>query len=589
LAQPKARAKHTLATLGFPKAQNAWDVAQLSDNECAAPLTFPPVRLDRELRILFFGGGSMPFRRRITLFAHAPRVEHAPRASMGVFSNAFLLLAVIVPATGSAPLAAAPISAAERGKYIALAADCSSCHTAPQGKPFAGGNALKSAFGTIYGPNITSDAETGIGAWDKADFERALRQGKRKDGAYLYPAMPYESYTKLRAADMDALWIYIKSIPAVRNTVPKNTLPFPLTIRGGLAVWQDLYFKPGEFNVTAGKDAQWNRGAYLVNALGHCNDCHTPRNIAQGLEMQHSMTGAQISGWYAPNISNDGLSKLNTWKIEELATYLKTGLKPGNVKSFGPMQEVIHDSLQYLTTADLKSMAVYLKDQDTGATSLAATKSKLPAETVARGKGLYEDNCSSCHQRDGKGVPGSAPALAGNDAVTADEPYNIIMAMLEGFAPQNSWGAMGSFATLSDDQIADIANYVRTAWGNAAQPNAAPWSVGNWRAHANAPSQDSRDALFCPTLAQEVMQPALDAGPAAVKQAATDHAKMSKLVNSYFAARPQSSTAQAIEALSSEYCRAVASDHLSQPLMDARIVDFAQRVAVAAQSRKPTG
>lgn len=485
-----------------------------------------------------------------------------------------------------APKAVSP-PAITRGRYIALAADCASCHTAPQGKPFAGGNALQSALGTIYGSNITSDPETGIGGWNKADFERALRQGKRKDGAYLYPAMPYDSFTQLSATDMDDLWSYIKSLAPVHNTPPKNTLPFPFTIRSGLAVWQDLYFKPGIFQPRANKDAQWNRGAYLVNALGHCNECHTPRNIAQGLEMKHSLTGAQVSGWYAPDISDDSLSRLKSWKTEELANYLKTGLKPGNVKSFGPMQEVIHDSLQYLTPTDLGAIAKYLKDQESGATSLAASKPKLPADSIARGRRLYEDNCSSCHQRDGKGIAGSAPALAGNDAVTAGEPYNIIMAMLQGFEPQGSWGAMGSFATLNDDQIADIANYVRTAWGNDAPPNAAPWSVGNWRAHASAPAQDARDALLCPSLSQAVMQPALEAGPVAVKQAANDAAKMGKLVDSYLAARPKSSTAELIEALSAEYCEAVAADHLTLALMSARIADFGQRVAVAARSRKP--
>jgi mono/diheme cytochrome c family protein len=526
---------------------------------------------------------------RINTHGQGPATGEPPLRRLLILGG---LLFLGVSAAARADDSAAPGKAASgahaRGKYIALAADCASCHTAPQGKPFAGGYALQSAFGTIYGPNITSDPETGIGAWSKADFERALRQGKRKDGAYLYPAMPYESYTKMTAADMDALWLYIKSIPAVRNTVPKNTLPFPLTIRSGLAVWQDLYFKPGLFQPTPAKDAQWNRGAYLVNALGHCNDCHTPRNVAQGLEMQHSMSGAQISGWYAPDISNDSLSKLNSWKTDELAGYLKTGLKPGNVKSFGPMQEVVSDSLQYLSAADLKSMAVYLKDQDSGSTAVAATKAKLPEESIVRGRRLYEDNCSSCHQRDGKGISGSAPALAGNDAITAGEPYNIIMAMLEGFAPQGSWGAMGSFASLSDDEIADIANYVRTAWGNGASPNAAPWSVGNWRAHASAPSQETREALLCPSLPQAVMQPALDAGPAAVTQAASDRAKMSKLVDSYLSARPKSSTGELIEALSAEYCRAVAADHVSQPLMSARVADFAQRVALAAQSRKPS-
>jgi mono/diheme cytochrome c family protein len=493
--------------------------------------------------------------------------------------------ALLVFAAASASNAAAQ-TAAQTGKYVALAADCASCHTAPGGAPYAGGNPLKSAFGTIYGPNITSDVATGIGSWSKADFERALRHGIRKDGAYLYPAMPYDSYTKMSASDMDALWNYIHAIPAVHNTPPENTLPFPLTIRSGMAVWQSVYFKPGPFVPVASQSSEWNRGAYLVNALGHCGDCHTPRNIAQGLETQHTMAGAQIEGWFAPDISNDPLSKITSWSVPTLQKYLKTGVAPGNVKSFGPMQEAIHDSLQYLSNSDLRAVAVYLKSQNTAVTPETATPARLPADSLIAGKHLYEDNCSSCHAPNGKGIPGTAPALAGNDAVTAGEPYNLIMAMLEGFAPQGTWGAMNSFATaLNDDQIADIANYVRTAWGNDAPPNAAPWSVGNWRKNADD-AHVRPSAMLCPDLAADVMKPALAAGPDALKQAAASTASMNSLVSGYLAARPQSSTAQTIEALSTAYCRTVNSAPLSQAIVSAQIADFAQKVAVSVGNRK---
>lgn len=481
---------------------------------------------------------------------------------------------------------AAKAPASQTGKYVALAADCASCHTAPGGAPYAGGNPLKSAFGTLYGPNITSDVATGIGSWSKADFERALRHGVRKDGAYLYPAMPYGSYTKMSAADMDALWNYIHAIPAVRNTPPANTLPFPLTIRSGMAVWQSLYFKPGPFVAVASQSSEWNRGSYLVNALGHCGDCHTPRNIAQGLETQHTMAGAQIEGWFAPDISNDPLSKIASWSVPTLQKYLKTGVAPGNVKSFGPMQEAIHDSLQYLSNSDLHAIAVYLKSQNTAVTPEKATPARLPADSLTAGRHLYEDNCSSCHAPNGKGIPGTAPALAGNDAVTAGEPYNLIMAMLEGFAPQGTWGAMNSFATkLNDDQIADIANYVRTAWGNNAAPNAAPWVVANWRKNADD-AHERPSAMLCPDLAADVMKPALAAGPDALKQAASSDSGMNSLVNTYLAARPSASTAQTIEALSTAYCRTVNGANLSEATVSAQIADFAQKVAVSVGNHK---
>jgi mono/diheme cytochrome c family protein len=497
-----------------------------------------------------------------------------------------LLLAGWLGTALAAGVCEAAPSSVDMGRYVALAADCSSCHTAPGGAPFAGGNPLKSNLGTLFGPNITSDIETGIGSWTKADFERALRRGIRKDGAYLYPAMPYDSYTKITPADMDALWSYIHALPAVKNTVPKNTLPFPLTIRGGLAVWQSLYFKPGPFQPAADHDATWNRGAYLVEALGHCADCHTPRNLAQGLEAQHGLTGASIEGWYAPDISSDPESKLRAWKTRDLAHYLKTGLAPNNAKAFGPMQEVIDDSLRHLSDPDLLAMAVYLRAQGNSVQPKTPSAPKLPEERLAAGKTIYEDNCRSCHQSNGKGIPGSAPALAGNDAVTAAEPFNVIMAILEGFPTQGTWGAMGSFAAnLSDDQISDVTNYVRTAWGNGAAPNATPWSVENWRKNAQTP-MDQSNALLCPSLPQSVMQPAYAAGSAALKQAGADRGKMQQLVSTYFSARPAASAAQVVEALSTAYCRVLADDHLTQARMSAQIAAFAQNAAVAI-GRKP--
>jgi mono/diheme cytochrome c family protein len=478
---------------------------------------------------------------------------------------------------GAASKASGSESLVKRGEYLARAADCMSCHTASKDKPFAGGLGLVSAYGTIYGTNITPDKDTGIGTWTKADFERALRKGVRKDGAYLFPAMPYTSYTKISDSDMDALWAYISGLPPISNTIPKNTLPFPLSIRDGMAVWQALYLKQGRFTAVASKDATWNRGAYLVEALGHCSDCHTPRNIAQGPESAHVLTGAQIEGWYAPDISNDPDSKLAYWNVKDLARFLKTGSAPGNAKSFGPMQEVVHDSLQYLTDADLRAMAVYLKDQSSGATPLQASKSYLPG--LQAGKLVYENNCASCHQSNGKGINSTVPALAGNDSVEATEPYNVIMAILEGFQPQGTWGAMGSFAaTLTDDQISDVANYVRTAWGNNAPPNATPWSVGNWRKNA-AVQATGPAAMLCPDLAQNVIAPALKNPPDALRQAARDNSKMSTLVSSYRMARPGASKAEVIEALSTAYCRTVTTDKISQARMGADIADFAQRVA----------
>jgi len=208
-------------------------------------------------------------------------------------------------------------------------------------------------------------------------------------------------------------------------------------------------------------------------------------------------------------------------------------------------------------------------------------------ERLQAGKRIYEDNCSSCHQSNGKGTAATVPALAGNDAVTASEPYNVIMALLEGFAPQGTWGAMGSFAsTLTDDQIADVANYVRTAWGNAAPPNATPWMVEDWRKTAQSPNDESH-ALLCPNLPQSVVRPALALKPDQLRLASTDRGAMSSLVGSYRAADPKASPADVVEGLSTAYCRAVAGDHISRSRLTAQLSDFAQQVALSLDELKP--
>jgi mono/diheme cytochrome c family protein len=486
---------------------------------------------------------------------------------------------------GMQTISAAPL-AQGRGLYVAQASDCASCHTAPGGQPFAGGTPLKTPFGVIYGSNITPDDTTGIGAWSEADFDRALREGVRKDGSYLYPAMPYANYTKMTAEDMHALWGYVHSLEPVRNTVPKDTLPFPLNVRRGVLFWQSLFFKPGGFVSDPHQSGEWNRGAYLVEVLGHCDQCHTPRNAAQGLRTEHELTGAQIEGWYAPNISSDALSKLRDWSEQDLARFLKTGSLPGNTKVVGPMQEVVHESLSHLTDADLRAMAIYLKHQKPSAGPVAPSPDKWPRQAGAAG--LYQDHCGACHQSDGRGIPGTVPALKGNDVVTAAEPSNVIMVMLEGISPQGQWGAMGSFAhTLNDEQIADVTNYVRTAWGNDAQPNATPWGVTSLRKYAATEQSSSATsprtithALLCPNLDAAVIKPALAAGAVSLQKAAVDREGMVALIRGYQSSVPKATRGDVVEALSTAYCRLLADKPISEAQMSAQISDFAQRVAV---------
>jgi mono/diheme cytochrome c family protein len=469
-------------------------------------------------------------------------------------------------------------SLAARGEYIARVADCNSCHTAPGGKLFAGGDELKTTFGSIYGPNITQDRRTGIGTWTKADFVRALRFGVRKDGGYLYPAMPYIEYTMMSDADLDALWAYIHSIAPVSHSVPppEKTFRFPFNFRPGIRAWQAVYFRPSRWQPTAGKDAQWNRGAYLIQALAHCGECHTPKNIGMAPEAKYRLTGAALQGWFAPDISSDPNSSIKKYDVAQLVQFLKTGVMAGNDHAFGPMAETVHDSLRYLTTQDLQAMAVYLKDQQPQSEPVVARAAASPEE-IAAGKELYENNCSSCHQSNGQGMANTVPALAGNTAVTAALPDSVIMAMLQGFAPQGSWGAMGSFAhRLSNEQIADV----RTAWNNHGIPNAQQWEVGNARQIANIPTRARQPDLICPLLPAAVADAALKDSPDTLRAAGSDHATLVRIVKNYTHAKPDSSPAEVIEALTEAYCRAVVSDKVPLSSSAGAVANFSQQVAI---------
>jgi mono/diheme cytochrome c family protein len=380
---------------------------------------------------------------------------------------------------------------------------------------------------------------------------------------------------------MDALWTYIHGLKPIHNEIPKNTLPFPFTVRTGLAVWQGLYFKQGPFVPVAAKGEVWNRGAYLVEALGHCDQCHTPRNFALATKTKDNLEGGEIQGWYAPNIVGD-YSGVARWDTNQLATYLKTGNGPHNAKVIGPMEEVVHDSLKYLSMGDLRAIAIYLKDQPGSQNPQTPTKAYLPR--LEQGKLVYENNCSSCHQSNGQGIKGTVPALAGNGAVTALEPYDVMMAVLEGFPANGTWGAMASFADkLSDDQISDVTNYVRTAWNNNASPNATPMSVGNWRKNATA-TQANDKAMMCPDLSKDVLGPALKDDAASLEQAAREPSHMSDLVASYKTARPKSSKAEVIEGLSTAYCRVLAAQPISEARMNAQLAQFAQNAAIGLET-----
>ena len=381
------------------------------------------------------------------------------------------LLAGLVPVCASAATGSQDLIA--RGKYLATAGDCVACHTkpGPGGVPFAGGQYVSTPFGDLPTPNLTPDKETGIGTWSDEDFYRAMHLGIRKDGANLYPGLPYQWFTHVTRDDVMAIKAYLFSLPPAHSPTPPNHMVFPFNIRAGIAGWNAVYFKPGDFKPDASKSAQWNRGAYLVEGLGHCSDCHTPKNTALAPIDSQAYSGGNVDSWYAPNITSDPKEGIGKWSQQALVTYLKTGAMKGRGVAFGPMAQTVHDSLSHLTDQDLTAMAVYIESIPPKQSYKQAAMQ--PGGNVAAGAEVYQGYCSACHQPNGQGLPGAIPNLADNGAVTAKGPQNVIRAVEGGLPAQGTYGPMPGFATvLTSQQIADVANYVRTSWGNKAPATA---------------------------------------------------------------------------------------------------------------------
>ena len=323
-----------------------------------------------------------------------------------------------------------------RGKYLATVGDCVACHTkpGPGGVPFAGGQYVATPFGDLPTPNLTPDKETGIGTWSDADFYRAMHFGIRKGGANLYPGLPYPWFTHVTRDDVMAIKAYLFSLAPVHAPTPPNHMVFPFNIRTGIAGWNALYFKAGEFKPDASKSPEWNRGAYLVEGLGHCGDCHTPKNVALAPIQSEAFAGGNVDSWYAPNITSDPKQGIGTWSQATLVTYLKNGAMQGKGVVFGPMAQTVHDSLSHLTVEDLTAMAVYIKSLPPKSTYKRGTM--VAGGDNAAGQEVYLSYCSSCHQPNGQGLTGAVPNLADNGAVTAKGPQNVLRAVEGGLPAQ---------------------------------------------------------------------------------------------------------------------------------------------------------
>ena len=431
---------------------------------------------------------------------------------LAVGAAAYVILNRSDRAAGTAPqIAGAPaaLDLLARGEYLTKAADCVACHTVPDsGRPFAGGVAFKLPFGTIYSSNITADSGSGIGGWSDAEFVRAVREGIRKDGAHLYPAFPYTSYTGLSRDDVLAIKAYLLSLPAIKQANRPNDLAFPFNQRWAMGFWNAAFFKSRRFVSDPSQPPDWNSGAYLATALGHCAECHTPRNLGFGLEHGKEYAGAELQGWRAYNITPDAAHGIGAWTAAEIAQYLKTGHAAGHASASGPMGEAVAHSLQFLNPQDLQSLVVYLRSVPAHAgghpididahppAALASTAAAPPAGLVATdaappdggaghaaGLRLFEGACASCHQWNGRGQQTDYASLLGTRSVNDASGKNVTQAILQGvklrIADHDVYmPAFGS--AYSDTEVAALANFVVSQFG-AKQGTVTPADVAKRR------------------------------------------------------------------------------------------------------------
>lgn len=395
-----------------------------------------------------------------------------------------LVLAGVLMAPG-ARADADNYAAVVKGRALAVAGDCIACHTAPGGTPFAGGLGLQTPFGTIMTPNLTPDDGTGLGHWSADEFARAMQEGVGRTGRHLYPAFPYAYYTRLTRDDTDAIYTYLRSIPPTEHLVDRDTLPFPFSIRASMIAWNALFFSPGRFVPDPEKSAEFNRGAYLVEGVGHCGACHTPLNSLGANKASQFLQGNQIDQWTAPNITGDGRTGLGTWSEDDIVTYLHTGRNARSIAS-GPMAEVVAYSTSQMSAADLHAIASYLKQRGSaGSPAPAPVAAADPAMTI--GQAVYIDTCAACHTRAGRGIPNLFPRLAENPIVQQDDATSLIRVVLAGArgavtAPAPTAPAMPSLGyRLDDNQVAAVVTYIRNSWGNAASA-VAPSEVRSLRA-----------------------------------------------------------------------------------------------------------
>jgi mono/diheme cytochrome c family protein len=379
----------------------------------------------------------------------------------------FLCSALCFGAAASEPSA----ETIAHGKALVEAGDCASCHTDDPAKPFAGGKRIDTPFGGVYSANLTPDRDTGIGDWSDADFYGALRYGADPDGSRYYPAFPYPYFTKLTRQDIAAIRAYLATLTAIRNDTPAPEMRFPFNYRVLMGAWNYLFLKPGILQPDQQKGTEWNRGRYLVEGLAHCGACHTPKNFFGADKRGYAFAGAPVAGWFAPRLDGAERSGLQSWSIDDIAEYLQSGR---NAKSHadGLMAEVIVNSTSKMSDGDARAIAVYLKSLPAGPPEPAV--SPPPEASMKAGAAIYSRLCVACHETDGSGAPRIYPPLPANALLQSADPSSTLRVILEGAqtvttprAPNT--GSMPSYnRDLSDQEIADVTNYIRNSWGNSA-------------------------------------------------------------------------------------------------------------------------
>jgi mono/diheme cytochrome c family protein len=404
-----------------------------------------------------------------------------PLLGLVLLLAAALVLVVWLNVRGEAPLSDAPPSAPtdaasiERGRQLATVGNCQTCHTARGGAPYAGGRGIATPFGTVYAGNLTPDPTHGLGQWNSDAFWRALHHGRSRDGRLLYPAFPYNNTTQVSREDSDALYAYLRSLPAVAQPNRPHALDWPYSTQAALAVWRALYFRPGGFVPQPQQSAEWNRGAYLVQGLAHCSACHAPRNALGASSNMLDLAGGLIplQNWYAPSLNAPQEAGLQDWPLDHIVALFRDGRAPG-AQVTGPMAEVVQHSTQHWADADLRAMASYLKALPRVDLPTATSPAKPPSRTLDLGARIYGTHCAACHGERGEGVANAYPSLAGNRSVLMASPANLVQTVLNGgFSPATAghprpFGMPPYLLTLSDADIAAVLTHVRSSWGNQA-------------------------------------------------------------------------------------------------------------------------